>query len=425
MFLTYTDGTTDNSFSLPVPTGGFINNFYYHIPVGIAALQLDQINPAKKLQSYTVQPLIGGVNTVTAAYKFTVDYRYFYDNHAINYFSSIGGFETARVTGEIEHEINRIASTANVANDGANYFKNEVPAVMKSHGMQEKFLYKGNVGFMEDPYSQDTLRDLLMSRQHFEYRNNRWITVILTNEQTSLGARSQSIFDFPIQWEYAVVNQNYAPDGALGSIAYPSVIIPPGIALPDGYEGVFYSADYALTGTGEYEITSTTKPAWMNIEIISGLIFFSGTPSSGSAGTHIQVSFTLLDTISGVTASFTDYIDIGYMPSISVWITGETGGYRSRQYLIGGHVTPGNRFQYLHYGWIVEVAAVAGDTNTDIAIKLVAAINATTYTQWNIIGQYPGYMPTASVQAPFFGLAPFTVNTLISPNNGDVAAYPI
>lgn len=76
------------------------------------------------------------------------------------------------------------------------------------------------------------------------------------------------------------------------------------------------------------------------------------------------------------------------------------GGSRTQIFQIGDSVQEGNRYVFTVYSHDVTVLASFGDSPSNIVAKAVAAINATTATQWNDHGSAPavgttGFPPTA------------------------------
>ena len=300
------------------------------------------------------------------------------------------------------------------------YYSNEVDAQLRNISTQENFIFKGNVGFEEDPVRQDVLRDLLLSNKHFEYKNNRWVPVIILNEQTDLGPRSLTAFDFPLEWKYAITNENYAPAAnAIGQIVYPANILPPGFALPNAYSDYDYSYAYTLSGSGDFTLSIVSIPAWMTMTIVGSTLFVNGDPTVSDVATSVVVKFDIADNILSTTNNFNLTIDVILLPAVSIIFTTPSGSTKTRGYGIGAGMAPytvvaaGIRFVYTAYGHEVTVVAASGNTLADISTQMVAAINATTYTQWNDHGLAPTTgLPTAAVDAILDNL--FNVTTSVS-----------
>lgn len=77
------------------------------------------------------------------------------------------------------------------------------------------------------------------------------------------------------------------------------------------------------------------------------------------------------------------------------------GGTRTQIYQIGNSVTPGVTYNLEVYSHPVSVVANSGETPSSMAVRMAAAINATTNVQWNSAGSAPssgtnGFPPTAT-----------------------------
>lgn len=208
--LYYSNGTTDIHVQLQ-----FSNEFkqyaLYIIPVGMNVNGLNLVNSNKDLISYTVQPYDGNQPLTNAPFQYIVDYRPLSSSALLHYFNSKGGMDAVRIEGDVERVINRATVI------GSNTKKyNPLSSAIKSYSfhasVEEQITYKANVGYIEDPQEQDNLRELLLSKEVYELKFNRWLPIILLTEELSLGLESTELFEFPIEYKYAFSNDNYAPN---------------------------------------------------------------------------------------------------------------------------------------------------------------------------------------------------------------------
>lgn len=93
--------------------------------------------------------------------------------------------------------------------------------------------------------------------------------------------------------------------------------------LPDATVGTPYSYSFNLSGTPPFALASVVKPAWMNIIITGGTVFFSGTPGSGDAAGGVAVSFDITNCASDH-VPFADTIDVD--PALTCIPVGVIGG---------------------------------------------------------------------------------------------------
>lgn len=208
--LTYTDSTVDQTTVLIPPGAEWKKYGVYRIPAGIINLALDGVNPAKKIVRIRVMPF-NNVTALTNNFTLTADYRTFYNTVTMHYFNSLGGFDSQRILGDITPSLQRTFDMAesNAENDGESSI---LPAMQFTQQVEEQMMFRGNAGIFEDEDEQDVLRDLLVSKEVYEYKFEQWYRLNIQNQATELGARSQDILDLAIEWSYGYINESYAPD---------------------------------------------------------------------------------------------------------------------------------------------------------------------------------------------------------------------
>lgn len=105
----------------------------------------------------------------------------------------------------------------------------------------------------------------------------------------------------------------------------PPVCVPPAIvgipALPDAVIGEPYTYSFSVNGSTTFNLSNITKPAWLNISIISVstsgcVISMTGTPGVGDDGVGILVSFDINNACG--TASFSDTIVVSTNPDLII-----------------------------------------------------------------------------------------------------------
>jgi hypothetical protein len=209
--LYYTDGTSDDTTLIAAPGNVFKKYGIYRIPVGVVNLALDNVNPAKKIVRMAVVPRDEAGVALTNAFNIYIDYSNYYDTITMQYFNSTGGFDSCRVLGDIEPSHQRTADMAesNAENDGVS---NVLPAMQFTQQVEEQMMFRGNVGLLNNAQEQDVLRDLLLSKEVYEYKFSQWYRINITNQSTEFGARSSDLFQLPLEWSYGYINESYAPD---------------------------------------------------------------------------------------------------------------------------------------------------------------------------------------------------------------------
>lgn len=110
-------------------------------------------------------------------------------------------------------------------------------------------------------------------------------------------------------------------DGSTGSSTSDPVCVPisiPSFTLPNAQTGQPYSAIIPLSGSAPFDLLgSPVAPSWMSIVIDGSTLVFSGTPTSGDAATHVQVSVSVENCGGDAAANFTKYIDVTTCVAVS------------------------------------------------------------------------------------------------------------
>ncbi len=215
--IVYTDGTYSSLINLLFPGSTVPKYGIYRIPVGVTQLGLADINPAKTIHYYKVWIQADGVD-MKAAYEFYVDYRNNYNSAQFNFFNSLGGFDSVRIRGEIEREARYETEIAETTPEAGYYAENDLPPQQFAAQVLEDVVFKGSVGLTDDHYEIDVLRDFRISKGVYEAKYGRWWTVTLLNGSVNLGSVQDAVKDFPVEWTYGILNENYAPDINIGPL---------------------------------------------------------------------------------------------------------------------------------------------------------------------------------------------------------------
>lgn len=214
----YTDGTsTVDAVTLTFPETDVYKYGLYQIPAGITQLGLADVDPAKQIEYYGIK-VVNAATTLKQNYFFYIDYRHTYNTTAFNYFNSLGGFDSVRILGDITREARYESEAAETTVDAAYYNENELVPMQFTQQVTEQIIFKGSVGLMDDDYEMDVKRDLRISKGVYEAKYEKWWLVNLLNNQVNIGSIADPVKDFPIEWTYGIVNENYAPDQNVGDL---------------------------------------------------------------------------------------------------------------------------------------------------------------------------------------------------------------
>jgi len=172
-------------------------------PVGYNQLDKDYILPSsRKAVAYTIE-LVEEFTTGRVAYAdFELDYRNFYNTHQLYYRNSDGGLNTIRFTGQVEYEADYQKQQAQQI-EMPDYFRNGSPmAITKILKPEETQKSKGATGFVSKNEIEN-LRDLFLSQECYEFKNNKLIPVIINNSNVKFYTNKDGLYSLVVEWEDA------------------------------------------------------------------------------------------------------------------------------------------------------------------------------------------------------------------------------
>ena len=168
---------------------------------------------SKKIHFFELR-IYAGNQPLTGSFSFYIDYTKDYFTEQLNYFNSLGNFESLRILGEVE----RLSDTGREfaeSNPGAGYFnETNLPAQDITLQILEKVICKCNTGWIDNNSDADLLRGLLLSKGVFTHLNKKWLPVNILNKQTEFGFLSGFLRNIPLEWSYAFTNEDFAPSSA-------------------------------------------------------------------------------------------------------------------------------------------------------------------------------------------------------------------
>lgn len=308
----YIDGTTEKVITNFEDTTSAI---LYHIQAGPDQLGLNALHPDKRLYKYSLSVVSAANNAVAYAnpYTYYIDYRKFYNTKFLHYYNSLGGIEAVRINGTIE-------TTADVTFTESERYGGNV--IIGAPNLEEYTQtaknkvdsFKGDSGYIFTAKEQDVFQEILLSRFAWERIISKSWRIYVTNKSTSMRKTSDKTFSIPLEWRYSFSNSVYAPVIDLGiGHDYNNYCTPVNTigtpSLPDAVASVAYYYVFGLTGDVPMSITSSTKPPWMAIDIVSNSVVFSGTPGPEDVGTDIAISVTF-NNCGLVPKVFTDTISV-------------------------------------------------------------------------------------------------------------------
>jgi hypothetical protein len=282
--ITYTDGTFNETIRLAFPdTTSLIFNplelntvrenrqsipMYglYRIPAGMQQLRLDDLAPNKKIHYYELQVCADAIPLVPP-FTMVVDYTNNYNRNQLNYFNSLGGFDSVRIEADVTAEVERSATFSEIYPDA--YYFNETNLLPKEFTQQvlEKVVYKSNIGYFDDVRRVDILRDLLLSKNVYSPKFSRWWPVNILTKGATIGGQKEQLRDFPIEYTYGFTNESYAPD-FVSLDGLPICPIPTGFKVVKKSNGDWEFTWDAIAGAVGFELHLSPKL----LSVVSGKI---------------------------------------------------------------------------------------------------------------------------------------------------------
>jgi len=281
-------------------------------PAGFSQLNLQSLLPAGAIAiSYSLQVKGKYSSTeyfaATAPVTFTIDHRKFYNYKQLLYRNSLGGLQPVRLLGQIDFE-NQYESNTGTRIKPTEWMSNlNVVAQSAKDYVEETASFTGNTGFISKE-EIERLRDLFISPQVFEVRNNMLVPVIIKADKTKFYSNQDTLFNAEITWQEAFINTGYAPAPAQ-SLTCPAMLnlawrqtgqnkITVFYALPAGYDYMKITLTWAFDmsteifyvegNSGSKEITFT-RPGWATSNaylLVTGRVVcnrYNETPDLGAA----------------------------------------------------------------------------------------------------------------------------------------------
>lgn len=245
----YTDGTTEAHTILIAGTKDSI----IFIPAGATQLGLPDLDPEKAIYYWELQvtAIIDGADpiNVSEAFRYYADNRNDYNDITLNYRDSLGGLDSVRVRGVIEHDLN-YEFTEQDRTFEPNYFDGDSIAPKRViANSKERKIYKGDIGYLAKE-DQDRFRDSHLIREVWWERSVKWFPVVFITPSQKQKTSEDNLWSFPIQFALASDGDNYyTPDAVdLGDGAFTSNVC----------RAAFLELDVAIDLSGDDAVVTIT-----------------------------------------------------------------------------------------------------------------------------------------------------------------------
>jgi hypothetical protein len=258
----YTDGTfivNDNAHALAGDA-----NILFRIRTGVKDAGLDVLSN-KQIFYYDVSVLGEDGTTILAApYRYRLNYTYLYSFSDFIFFSSLGGLDSLRASGEVSRTIERNSEEAEHI-----IYKDDHASDRPQHQFSQtnnfrRDDYKGDAGWSSTKAEQEALIELEISGGIYEVIDGRWIRVLNLKKSTELGSSTDKKWSYPIEWNYGYEETVFTPKKILlGAGTAPISTCAP--------SGITWEAVDNLDGTQNisFSFTPGTNPTFLASLVIS------------------------------------------------------------------------------------------------------------------------------------------------------------
>lgn len=209
----WTDGT-QNTVDV-FGTFGMLNWQCLYMPAGATQMNLQAVDPAKTIHYWEVYIYydngLGNAGELTDRFRFYADNRNDYNSLTLNYRNSIGGLDSLRVRGRIDHNLNyELQETQKNVNPDY-YTEDFIPAQKVMVNSSEDLTYKADAGFQRKE-DQDRLRDLFIRREVWWELRNKWLPVHILTKSFKMRSSDDKLWSMPLEYSLAYAGGvNYTP----------------------------------------------------------------------------------------------------------------------------------------------------------------------------------------------------------------------
>ena len=205
-FIKYTDGTDGQSLLMITNPAKF---GVTSIPTGILQMELNEIDPGRKIWYYEVSVQDDG-GILAMPFRYFLDNRNSYNDTQFNFHNSIGGFDSIRILGVVEQDLKRSINTASITTE-----LDVTPEIVVPREFVQNIAasrtYKANAGYFGRK-EEESLRDVFFSKSVWHCKYSRWWPVLVTEDTVKLPSSNDKLFTLPLEWKYGWSNSSYTPE---------------------------------------------------------------------------------------------------------------------------------------------------------------------------------------------------------------------
>lgn len=188
------------------PTGFNQCNLSSVIPSGMG------IENVVKYKAIVYKPNNG--NAVYLEKEYYVEHRNFYNTYQLFFRSSIGGFETIMLRGQVDFKADYDKQYAKKTNTPESYSNLLLKHQIKTNNVDETASFKGNSGFISK-LNLDIIRDIFIIQEVYELVEDRYLPINISTKSVNFYTNQDSLFNVQLDWSRAYLNQKFTPSGLI------------------------------------------------------------------------------------------------------------------------------------------------------------------------------------------------------------------
>lgn len=184
-----------------------VNKGIYEIACSPNVLQLSGYDTGT-IDSYRVWMEDENADRISEIRTFNMDYQYHENVREFLFQNSLGGFDTLRITGDVEDNLEyERTSISKVL--GAAF--TEMDHQIAAGSVSEQKVYKANTGWISKE-DASWIRDFLLSRQVYQINKGKLVPILITSAQAKLFVDREDIFSIDFEYQRAYKSSFYSKE---------------------------------------------------------------------------------------------------------------------------------------------------------------------------------------------------------------------
>lgn len=152
-----------------------------------------------------------GTTTVITARRFYAEYRPVYHRYELVYHNSLGGVDNMRVRADVQRGFDRDFEEAE-----RGLSLTDATDTAKAHetthtGITLRRHFTGDAGWQYSGLQQESYAELHAATSVYMLLDGRYVPVLLTSKQVSLGWENDKVRSYPLEWVLSHLNETFTP----------------------------------------------------------------------------------------------------------------------------------------------------------------------------------------------------------------------